>query len=185
MNKAEENENKLAAGRYAKALLELADENKISKEVILNELSDITKSVCGSDDLKRVMSSPVISNAEKKNVIVKLFENKTDKVIINFLQLLVDKNRFSMLESISKEYRNEINKLNNLLNINVTSAIDLTDSDKSMIKVKLSNILKKEIELEWSVNSDIIAGLVFEAGDNIVDNSLRHKLQELSRNIMK
>ncbi|MCM1265832.1 MAG: ATP synthase F1 subunit delta [Candidatus Gastranaerophilales bacterium] len=185
MNKAEENENKLAASRYAKALLELADDKKVSKESILSELADITSSVKGSEDLQRVMTSPVISLSEKKNVLVKLFENKTDKLVLNFLQLLVDKDRFSMLESISKEYRNEINKLNNLLNINVTSAIDLTNSDKAMIKVKLANILKKDIELEWSVNSDIIGGLVFEVGDNIIDNSLRHKLQELSRNMMK
>lgn len=184
MNKAEENENKLVSERYAQALLELVSDN-LSKEDILKELLDITESVKGSDDLNKVMTSPVISDDEKKNVISKLFENTTNKVILNFLKLLVDKNRFSMLESITKEYKNEINRLNNLLSINVTSAIDLTEDEKSAIKDKLSNILNKNIELEWATNPDIIAGLVFEVGDNIIDNSLRHKLQDLSRNIMK
>lgn len=184
MNKAEENENKLVSERYAQALLELVSDN-LSKEDILKELLDITESVKSSGDLNKVMTSPVISNDEKKNVISKLFENTTNKVILNFLKLLVDKNRFSMLESITKEYKNEINRLNNLLSINVTSAIDLTEDEKSAIKNKLSNILNKNIELEWATNPDIIAGLVFEVGDNIIDNSLRHKLQDLSRNIMK
>lgn len=184
MNKAEENENKLVSERYAQALLELVSDN-LSKEDILKELLDITESVKGSGDLNKVMTSPVISDDEKKNVISKLFENTTNKVILNFLKLLVDKNRFSMLESITKEYKNEINRLNNLLSINVTSAIDLTADEKSAIKDKLSNILNKNIELEWATNPDIIAGLVFEVGDNIIDNSLRHKLQDLSRNIMK
>lgn len=184
MNKAEENENKLVSERYAQALLELVSDN-LSKEDILKALLDITESVKGSGDLNKVMTSPVISNDEKKNVISKLFENTTNKVILNFLKLLVDKNRFSMLESITKEYKNEINRLNNLLSINVTSAIDLTEDEKSAIKDKLSNILNKNIELEWATNPDIIAGLVFEVGDNIIDNSLRHKLQDLSRNIMK
>lgn len=184
MNKAEENENKLVSERYAQALLELVSDN-LSKEDILKELLDITESVKGSDDFNKVMTSPVISNDEKKNVISKLFENTTNKVILNFLKLLIDKNRFSMLESITKEYKNEINRLNNLLSINVTSAIDLTEDEKSAIKDKLSNILNKNIELEWATNPDIIAGLVFEVGDNIIDNSLRHKLQDLSRNIMK
>lgn len=184
MNKAEENENKLVSERYAQALLELVSDN-LSKEDILKELLDITASVKGSGDLNKVMTSPVISDDEKKNVISKLFENTTNKVILNFLKLLVDKNRFSMLESITKEYKNEINRLNNLLSINVTSAIDLTEDEKSAIKDKLSNILNKNIELEWATNPDIIAGLVFEVGDNIIDNSLRHKLQDLSRNIMK
>ena len=184
MNKAEENENKLVSERYAQALLELVSDN-LSKEDILKELLDITESVKGSGDLNKVMTSPVISDDEKKNVISKLFENTTNKVILNFLKLLVDKNRFSMLESITKEYKNEINRLNNLLSINVTFAIDLTEDEKSAIKDKLSNILNKNIELEWATNPDIIAGLVFEVGDNIIDNSLRHKLQDLSRNIMK
>lgn len=184
MNKAEENENKLVSERYAQALLELVSDNLL-KEDILKELLDITESVKGSGDLNKVMTSPVISNDEKKNVISKLFENTTNKVILNFLKLLIDKNRFSMLESITKEYKNEINRLNNLLSINVTSAIDLTEDEKSAIKDKLSNILNKNIELEWATNPDIIAGLVFEVGDNIIDNSLRHKLQDLSRNIMK
>ena len=184
MNKAEENENKLVSERYAQALLELVSDN-LSKEDILKELLDITESVKGSGDLNKVMTSTVISDDEKKNVISKLFENTTNKVILNFLKLLVDKNRFSMLESITKEYKNEINRLNNLLSINVTSAIDLTEDEKSAIKDKLSNILNKNIELEWATNPDIIAGLVFEVGDNIIDNSLRHKLQDLSRNIMK
>lgn len=184
MNKAEENENKLVSERYAQALLELVSDN-LSKEGILKELLDITESVKGSGDLNKVMTSPVISDDEKKNVISKLFENTTNKVILNFLKLLIDKNRFSMLESITKEYKNEINRLNNLLSINVTSAIDLTEDEKSAIKDKLSNILNKNIELEWATNPDIIAGLVFEVGDNIIDNSLRHKLQDLSRNIMK
>jgi len=185
MNKAEENENKLVAQRYAKALLELSESENISKEEVLKELSDVSDSVKGSDDLNRVMTSPVISSNEKKNVLVKLFEQSTNKVILNFLRLLVDKNRFSMLESVTKEYRNEINRLNNLLSISVTSAIELDDNEKSGIKNKLSGILNKNIELEWAVNPEIIAGLIFEAGDNIVDNSLRHKLQDLSRNMMK
>ena len=185
MSKAVENENKLVASRYAKALLELADENKISQNDILKQLTDIVKSVEGSSDLQRVMSSPVIAIPEKKNVLVKLFANVCSGVVVNFLQLLIDKNRFAMLSSIYKEYKAEINKLNNLLSIHVTSAINLNKSDKAMIKVKLQNLLQKEIELDWAVNPEIIAGLVFEVGDNIIDNSIQHKIKELSRNIIK
>lgn len=185
MNKAIENENKLVSQRYAKALLELVDENKLSNDEVLNQLSDISKSVENSEDLNRVMSSPVISGDEKKNVIVKLFEKDNSKVVVNFLQLLVDKNKFDILSSVVKEFTNEVNKLNNRLMINVTSAIELTDSDRAMIKVRLEKVLNKEIDIDWLVNKDIIAGLVFEANDNIVDNSLRHKLQELSRKLVK
>ena len=185
MNKAIENENKLVSQRYANALLELVKENKLSNDTILNQLNDITTSVENSEDLKRAMNSRVISVREKQNVLVKLFEKDSHKIVINFLQLLVDKKKFNILNSVVKEFSREVNKINNKLAINITSAIELTNSDKAMIKVKLENILNKKIKPEWSVNKDIIAGLVFEANDNIADNSLRHQLQELSRKIIK
>ncbi len=185
MNKAIENENKLVAQRYAKALLELVKDNNLSNEEILNQLNDILISVQNSDDLNKVMCSPVISTDEKKNVLIKLFSKDNNKIVVNFLQLLVDKNKFEILSSVVKEFSQEVNKMNNKLLLNVTSAIELTNSDKAMIKVKLENVLHKELRLDWYVNKDIIAGLVFEANDNIVDNSLRHQLQELSRKIIK
>lgn len=185
MNKAIENENKLVAQRYAKALLELVKENNLSNEEVLNQLSDVSTSVQNSNDLNKVMCSPVISTDEKKNVLIKLFSKDNNKIVVNFLQLLVDKNKFEILSSVVKEFSQEVNKMNNKLLLNVTSAIELTNSDKAMIKVKLENVLHKELTLDWYVNKDIIAGLVFEANDNIVDNSLRHQLQELSRKIIK
>ena len=98
---------------------------------------------------------------------------------------MIDKNRFSVLESIVKEYKNIVNDINNLLPITITSAIELSKSDRAMVKIKLEKLLKKQTELDWAVNPDIIAGLVFEFNDNIIDNSLRHKLQDLSRNMIK
>ena len=184
MTKAEENENKVVAQRYAKALLEFADE-KFTKEQILSEITDTSKSLSGSDDLQRVMTSPVISDSEKKNVLSKIFGTTVNGVILNFLKLLIDKNRFNILSSIVKEYRKEINKLNNMLDMKVTSAIELSDSEKAMIKVKLQKILNKDIELEWASDNNIIGGLIFEANDNIVDNSLLHKLQEIKKEVIK
>ena len=98
MNKAIENENKLVAQRYAKALLELVKENNLSNEEVLNQLSDVSTSVQNSNDLNKVMCSPVISTDEKKNVLIKLFSKDNNKIVVNFLQLLVDKNKFEILD---------------------------------------------------------------------------------------
>lgn len=181
MTKAEDNENRIVAQRYAQALLEFADD-KYPKEQILNDISDIQKSYLQSDDLQRVMTSPVISQEDKKELLTKIFKD-VNVLILNFLKLLVDKNRFGIFSSIVKEYKNEINKMNNLLGIKVFSAIELTDSEKAMIKVKLEKNLKKEIELDWAVDNELIGGLLFESGDNIIDCSLKKKLQDINKEI--
>lgn len=183
MTKAEDNENRIVAQRYAQALLEFAGEG-YTKEQILADISDISESYLQSEDLQKVMTSPVISQEDKKTLLIKIFkEVGVNEIILNFLKLLVDKNRFNIFSAIVKEYKNEINRMNNLLGIRVVSAIDLTDSEKAMIKVKLEKNLGKEIELDWAVDNDIIGGLLFESGDNIVDCSLRKKLQDINKEI--
>ena len=182
MTKAEENENKIVAQRYANALMEFAGE-KLSKEDIFSQIKDIQTSLNNSDDLQKVMSSPIVSNDEKKNVINKIFGKNVNEIILNFLKLLIDKNRFNIFNSIVKEYKNEINRQNGILEIKITSAIELNNNEKAMIKIKLEKILHKEIELDWASDSSLIGGLVFEAGDNIIDCSLQHKLQEINKEI--
>lgn len=182
MTKAEENENKIVAQRYANALMEFSGE-KLSKEDIFSQIKDVQTSLNNSDDLQKVMSSPIVSNDEKKGVINKIFGNNINEIVLNFLNFLIDKNRFNIFNSIVKEYKNELNRQNGLLEIKIVSAIELNDNEKAMIKVKLQKILNKEIELDWATDSSLIGGLVFEAGDNIVDCSLQHKLQEINKEI--
>jgi len=177
-----ENSNKGIAQRYANALIDLSSE-KLSKEDILSQISDIQTSLDNSDDLQRVMASPVISVNKKKEVLNNLFSKNTNEIILNFLNLLVDKGRFDVFDSIVREYRNVINKQNGLLEIKITSAIELNKNERAMIKVKLEKLLNRELELEWGVNNDIIGGLIFELNDNIIDCSIQHKLQEIKKEI--
>ena len=176
------NLNKGLAQRYANALLDLSGE-KATKEDILSQITDIQTSLDNSYDLQKVMSSPIVSGDEKKNILERIFGKDINIVVLNFLKLLIDKNRFNIFDAIVKEYRNKINKQKGLLEIKVTSAIDLNKDEKAMIKVKLQKILNRDIELEWDVNNDIIGGLIFEAGDNIIDCSLQHKLQDIKKEI--
>lgn len=182
MTKAEENENKVIAQRYANALMEFSNE-KLSKEDLFSQIEDVQTSLKASDDLQKVMSSPIVSIEEKKNIISKIFGKSISETVLNFLKLLIDKNRFNIFNSIVKEFKNEINRQNGLLEIKITSAIELNNNEKAMIKVKLQKNLNKEIELEWATDKDIIGGLVFETGDNIIDCSLQHKLQEINKEI--
>ena len=182
MTKAEENENKIVAQRYANALMEFSGE-KLSKEDIFSQIKDVQTSLNNSDDLQKVMSSPIVSNDEKKGVINKIFGKNINEIILNFLNFLIDKNRFNIFNSIVKEYKNELNRQNGLLEIKIVSAIELNDNEKAMIKVKLQKILNKEIELDWATDSSLIGGLVVEAGDNIVYCSLQNKLQEINKEI--
>ena len=185
MVNTEDNEYKVIAQRYAKALMDFAgDKTNLTKEDLLAQISDIKESFENSEELKKMIASPIVSKEEKKKVIAEIFGQTINPLVLNFLKLLIDKDRFNIFNSIVKEFKNEVNRQNGFVEIKIISAIDLSESEKAMIKVKLEKVLNKEISLDWATNSSIIGGLIFEYGDNIVDCSLQHKLQEITKEII-
>ena len=97
----------------------------------------------------------------------------------------VAKKENSISIQLQKEDAELLEKIKNITHVGVTSAIDLSDTRKNDIRSKLSEKLKKEVVVDWDVDSDIIAGLVLNIDETIVDNSIKHKLESLSSNIIK
>ncbi|RAI15551.1 MAG: ATP synthase F1 subunit delta [Candidatus Melainabacteria bacterium] len=171
----------LTAKRYSDALLELSqDSDKIRKE-----LEEIVDTLSSSQDLKDFMSNPVISIEDKKSVIEKIFAGKIDKTLLNFLKLLVDKDRFNLIDEILESYSKDVDKQKNIQKVSVISAIELDEELKSKLINKLAQKLNKNIELETQLDKDIIAGLVIKTEDNVIDMSLKHKFEEMKKEIAK
>ena len=178
--------SELVAKRWAKALMELAceDEN-ISKEDILDDLYEISDTIDSSAELSNVISNPSVSTEEKQIVICKLFQNSIMPIVYNFLFVLNLRKRIGIISEIAEEFRKELEALKNITRVDVTSAVDLTDERKNEVKTKISEKLNKEVIIDWEVDSEIIAGLIFKIDETIIDNSVRYKLEDLSREIIK
>ncbi len=178
--------NELVAKRWAKALMDLAQEDEnISKEDILDDLNEISDTIDTSEELNEVINNPAISVEEKQIVLCKLFQNSIMPIVYNFLFVLNLRKRVNIISSIAEEFRKELERINNIAHVGVTSAIDLANNRKDDIKHKISEKLRKEVVVDWDVDSDIIAGLVLNIDETIVDNSIRHKLENLSNSIIK
>ena len=178
--------NELVAKRWAKALMDLAQEDEnISKEDILDDLNEISDTIDTSEELNEVINNPAISVEEKQIVLCKLFQNSIMPIAYNFLFVLNLRKRVNITSSVAEEFRKELERINNIAHVGVTSAIDLANNRKDDIKHKISEKLRKEVVVDWDVDSDIIAGLVLNIDETIVDNSIRHKLENLSNSIIK
>ena len=176
----------LVAKRWAKALMELAQEDGgVSKEDILANLKEVAQAINSSKELSDLINNPSVSVEEKQIVICKLFQNRTMPVVYNFLFTLNLKKRLNILSPVVEEFQKQLEVMNNIVRVNVTSAIELDDGRKEDIKNKIAERLQKSVIVDWAVDSGIIAGLVFNINDTIIDNSIKHKLENLSKNIMK
>jgi len=181
-----EKNSELVSKRWAKALMELCNENtSISKEEVLGEIRGIASTISESEDLSSVISDPSISTEEKQIVLCKLFQERVTPLVYNFLFVLNLKKRVNLISQIADEFEKELAIMNNIINISVTSAIDLSDEKKEEIKSKVAQKLDKNVNIDWSVDKEIIAGLVFNIDETVVDNSIKHKLEDLSKVIMR
>jgi len=177
--------NTLIAERYSDALVEIAKDGKLTYAKISADLNLIMDILSQSKDLNDFLTNPLVSIEDKKEIIDKVFSSEINTLIINFLKVLVDKNRFFAFNEILESYNKSLDNINNISRIEVISAVKLTEEAKNKLKDKLEMKLKKNVVLDLNINPEIIAGLVIKMGDNVIDLSLKHKLEDLSKSIIK
>jgi F-type H+-transporting ATPase subunit delta len=169
---------------YAKALLELTSDKK-SVEEIRKQLDEISEVLVSSADLKIVMANSSISVLKKIEILDAIFDGKIEKRLLNFLKILVEKNRFDEFESIKNAYVEQIDSLSNLKKVEITSSVPLNFENKSNVLFKLEHKLECEVLPEWKVDDSLIAGLKFKFDDTVIDTSVKSKLESLRKSIVK
>ena len=178
--------SELAAKRWAKALIELTKEDaSLSGDEILKTLRDVAETFNSSEELKSVINNPSISVEEKQIVLSKMYQDKIIPIVYNFLFALNLRKRLNIINEIADEYEKELEQLNNIVRVNVVSAIDINENKKEDINTRLEQKFNKEVKTNWNVDNDIIGGLLFNVNGTVVDNSIKHRLEKLSENIIK
>jgi len=169
----------LISDRYASALYDLANENKVVDSVIenLNFLKDI---ISENKELKLVVKSPLITSNDKLEIILKLVSEKNfNQLSITFLKVISNNKRFSSLPSIILQFiKINAQKRGDIL-ADVTSADDLSDQQQEDIKEQLRTILGEKLSLNFKVDKNIIGGLIVKVGSKMIDTSLANKINKL------
>ncbi len=161
------------AKNYANALIEIEDAG-----AELDVVSEILKS---SPDLVSALVSPAIPEAQKSAVIDEVFSKDISPKMVEFLKILINKNRFKEFDGIVAAYKGAIDKTKNIAHVEVVSAVELNDKAKEKITAKLTQKLNKTIQTQWSLNPEIIAGLVVKIGDDVIDASVKSKIDQLEK----
>jgi len=178
--------SELISKRWAKALIELTCEDaSVSKEAVLNDLNFISDTIISSAELSEVITNPSVSTEEKQVVICKLFQDKVQSMVYNFIFALNLRKRLYLIGEIAEEFKKELDTLNNVKHVNVTSAIELNDTKKDEIKNKISSKVNSNVDINWTTDDEIIAGLIFNIDETVIDNSIRHKLEDISKIMIK
>ena len=169
---------------YADSLIQTGKDGAMKFDEILNDLNIIKEITSQSKDLVAVMENPAIDDKTKYEIIDSVFSKQVNDKIINFLKVLISKKRFQELNNIVQAYSDELDKINNIKRAEVISAVELSKEQMQKLTKKLQNKLKKNVVIKSSLDKNIIGGLIIKIDDDVIDNSLKNKLENLSKNII-
>ena len=167
----------LSANAYADSLVQ----TDLSADVVLENLNFVNNTLKTSADLLQTMMNPTISSNIKIDIINEIFKSNLDDKIKNFLKILIDKDRFGELQQIIEAYAEKIDEINKVMRADIISAVELDENQKKQIYEKLNKRLNRSIIPNWIVDESIIGGLVIKYSDNIIDSSLKTKLNMFSK----
>lgn len=169
-----------AAPKYARALFELGERDG-KLDLYREQLQSLVAIFDSHAELRRFMFHPQVKAEVKKDTLKKVFSGDVDKILLNFLMLLVDRRRISGINVIWDEFRRLFNGARNLEEAEVTTAIALSDTAHTALRQKLSEVTGKNIVLHTKVNPSILGGVVVHIGDKLIDGSVVRQLADLRR----
>lgn len=169
---------------YAKALMDISKQDNLFA-VVKMDISKALDTINSSYDLKLVMNNSSVSVAKKTEIIEEIFKDKINQKVLNFLKILIEKGRFNELESIVFAYNDMSDSLEKRKNVEIISSFDLDVDVKGQILNKLEKKLNSDVIPQWTVDESIIAGLIFKFDNSVIDTSVKSKLENLSKYMLR
>lgn len=168
-----------APGRYAKALLELADQAKSLKTVEKNMVS-LKAMFENSDDLRAMVNNPVFADEDKVNALTAIANKaKFGALATNFIGTVAQNQRAAELPAIISAFQNLLALRKGSEVAQVASAKKLTAAQANKIKAELKAALGHKVDLETEIDPSLLGGFVVRIGSKLYDNSLKTKLSDL------
>ncbi|MEQ1688027.1 MAG: F0F1 ATP synthase subunit delta, partial [Sphingopyxis sp.] len=172
------------AGRYARALFDLAVEGK-TLSVVEASVARVGEALTGSDDLKALVSSPVVSRSVAARAIAATAAAlELDALTTKFLGVLATNRRLAKLGDIVRAFASLTAAHRGETSADVTSAHPLSDTQIAALGANLKQRLGRDVTVNLIVDPAILGGLVVKVGSRLVDSSIRTRLNTLA-NAMK
>ena len=172
----------IIAQKYSKALLEVVQESQ-QLEAVLAEVAAFDQ-VIQSTDLQAFLVDVAYSD-DKKHQVIESLQNASSDIFKNFLTILVKNQRMALLPVIIKEIRHQADSLFKISDVDVTSAIALSDAQLSKLETTIkSKFDLNEVTIKNTVDTSILGGVIINARGKIIDASIKSQLTKIAKSII-
>ena len=136
-----------------------------------------------TSEVQQLIDSPKLAYKEKTEVFLSLFEGQIESKTSNFIKVLGESKRISLLPHISKEYRKLLSGTKGSSEVLITSAFDLTDEQLKKVTDSLKGRYGDSLTVEQVIDKSLIGGFSIKCGDEVTDYSVKGKLEKLRNQI--
>lgn len=168
---------------YAAALFMLASEEQVKNEVH-ESCEAIKTAVCENPEFIDLLATPSIPLDERCDVIDKAFSS-LHEYAVSFVKLLCERGHIRELCDCIDEFIKLHDAADGTSTAYVTSALPLTDTEKSALAAKLQAKLSRRVELVCDVDASLLGGVIVRVDGNVIDGSLRTRLSEVKDTISR
>lgn len=168
------------SGRYAVALFDLArDSNAL--DTVAGSLAGLKAAAAQSADFKSLINSPVLSReAAGKTIAAVASSMGLDPLTTKFLGVLAANRRLGQLPAVIRAYETLLSNHKGEARAEVTSAHPLDADQVTALSRSLRARVGRDVAIDAKVDPAILGGLVVKIGSQMIDSSIRTRLNTLA-----
>ena len=172
------------AGRYAKAVFELARDGK-DLDRLDQDIAALETALAESDDFRGLMHSPIYSRSEQGDAVAAIADKMgLSPTVANTLKLMATKRRLFVVPQLLAALRGLIADEKGEVTAEVRAATALSADQEEKLAATLKNSVGKDVKMKVTVDESLIGGLVVKVGSQMIDTSIASRLAAL-QNTMK
>jgi F-type H+-transporting ATPase subunit delta len=170
--------------RYVLALLDIAARQGTTGQ-IEEQLQYVDRLLKSNAEFMHILLHPKISRLRKKKLLDDLFGARLAAVVRRFLHLLVEKKREAIIPILYEAFKHDADRKRGVVKARVNAAIDLSPEQQNSCKAALEKRLQSTVEVQFSVDAAILGGLQVFIGNDVLDGSIRGRLDKLQKHILE
>ena len=167
------------AVRYAKALFDLALEGNVV-EGVYRDMKNISL-LCAMDEVKAVISNPVIPIQKRKDAIIALAGDKAEKLTLNFIALMFGNGRGDYLAAAARNFTDLTRRHRGIRQVTLTTAVPVSGELKEEMAALIAGKEAGTIEFNELIDKSVIGGFILRVDDSYIDASVRNRLNKFRK----